>query len=632
MSVIYTPRKPDIDARMLIFPGVILTALLILFMRLWYFQVVKAPELVERAEASRSIQVTQPAPRGLIYDRHHQLIAGVKPEFVITAVPGQVKKHPEVIDRVAAILGLKPARLWTKVKEAQSHPDLFAPIYVGAAIESGIKIAETRDDLPGIGVELQPMRYYPDSKSFTHVLGYVWAPSKDDVERFKKLKKKPADYVGRAGIERAFEEMLMGQAGTDEREVDAKRRSVRSLGGSAAIPGNQLILSLDAELQKRATAYMAENHYVGAVVALDPTTGEILCLVSSPTFDQNLFTGGISDTDWKQLTGDEEKPMLDRAIHSSYGPGSTFKILTSLAAYRKGLFDTDRKFFCAGGVKVGGNFVKCLSFHGAIGYYEAMAKSCNSYFCQLGREVGPQALHDAAEEAGLGQQLGIEIGGESKGLVPSPTREFKKKHGSEGSWYAGDTLNFAIGQGFVRATPLQLANLAAMVANDGVQYKPRLLHAIRSSDGKGTEELVKPEVLHKVQASTEFWADLKKALVGVVDHGTAQKGKIPNVTFAGKTGSVEYGKDKKGKTHAVFVGFAPVEAPKIAICVLIEGVGHGGDFAAKPASDIVAAYLSEGKAKSLPAGAPSAGTSSGLEKASASPSATVALPPSPITR
>jgi len=317
MSVIYTPRKPELDGRMLIFPGVMLIALAVLFMRLWYFQVVRAPELVERADSSRSIEVTQPAPRGLIFDRNGVLIAGVKPQFVITAMPSEIKKHPEVINKVAYILSTDPQKLLVKLKDAEMHPDLFSPIYVGATEKAGIRVAETRDDLPGIGVELRPMRYYPDSKSFTHLLGYVWTPTKQDIERIKAQNRKPADYVGRAGVERAYETNLMGEPGTEEREIDAKRRSVRSMGGNAATPGDQLILSIDSELQKYATAYFADpkRNYVGAVVALDPKTGEILCLVSSPTFDQNLFVGGISDHDYEMLTNpNAQHPMIDRAI------------------------------------------------------------------------------------------------------------------------------------------------------------------------------------------------------------------------------------------------------------------------------------------------------------------------------
>jgi penicillin-binding protein 2 len=639
LSVIHTPKKPELDVRVLAFPGVMLVAMIVLFMRLWYFQVAKADELVEKADESRTVEVTQPAPRGLIYDRNGELVAGVKPEFVVTAMPSEVKKHPEVIDKVAQILGVKVLKLQAKLKEARWRPDMFSPIYVGADMKAGIRIAETRDDLPGIGVQLRPVRYYPDSMSFTHVLGWVWTPDQDDIDRIEALDRKPADYVGKTGLERKYEAVLMGEPGTEEREIDARRRSVRSLGGSAPNPGDQLILTLDSKFQKLATKYMADNKYVGAVVALVPKTGEILCLVSSPTFDQNLFTGGISTNDLQVLKDNKDKPMWDRAIKTEYAPGSTFKIVTSIAAYETNRFDPDMHFVCEGGVKVGKTgFIKCLGYHGDIGYYDAMAKSCNSFFCQLGRAVGVDALRKASEDAGLGEPQGIDIGGEHSGVVPTPEyvdKQRKHRPGRHAYWSLGDTLNFSIGQGYVSGTPLQLANLAALVANGGTIYKPHLVREIRRSDGKGTISTIEPEVYKTVPTNPsypEFWSQLQHALVGVVDHGTAQGAKIPGMTWAGKTGSAEKG-DKTAKTNALYVGYAPAEDPKIAICVVIETVGHGGEFAAPIARDLVQGYFAEGKSKPLSPVAASAGAgSNGLAKPATAASAAAALTGSPRAR
>ena len=594
MSVIHTPRKPELDLRMLAFPGVMGSLLLILFMRLWYFQVVKAPELVEKAETSRTIEVNSPAPRGLIFDRNGALVAGVKPEIVITAVPSEIKKNPWVIEKVAAILKVDRRKLDSKLREAANRPYMDSPIFVGASIQAGSIISESRDDLPGISVVMQPMRYYPDSKSFTHMLGYVWTPNDNDLKRIATLGKKPANFVGKTGIERALESDLMGDPGSEKQEIDAKRRPVRVTERNAANPGSQIVLSIDSSLQKYATQYMAEHQFVGGVVAMDPKTGEILCLVSSPTFDQNIFTGGLSENEYNAVATNKDKPMYDRAIRSAYSPGSTFKIITSIAAYENHVFSTDTQYVCEGGVKVGNAFVKCLSYHGTIGYFDAMAKSCNSYFCQLGKAAGKDHITQAALEVGLGEKEGIEIGGESRGVVPTDEWLTKNKH----RWWTGDTFNLAIGQGYISATPLQLANMAALVANNGTNYKPHLVREIKAADGKGTSVIVKPEVAHHVEASSEFWADLRKALVGVLDHGTAAYGgKIPGVTWAGKTGSVEHGKGQL--THAVFVGYAPEEDPRIAICVFIEAQGHGGDKAAPPARDIVERYLKETASKPL---------------------------------
>ena len=597
MSVIHTPRKPELDLRMLAFPSVVFLLLFILFMRLWYFQIVKAPELIEKAESSRTIEVNSPAPRGLIFDRNGSLIAGVRPAIVITAIPAEIKKNPWVIDKVAGILNVPKKKLESKLREAGSRNYMASPIYAGASIEAGTIISESRDDLPGINVVMEPMRYYPDGKSFTHVLGYVWTPNADDVDRIGEMGKKPADYVGKTGIERAYEEVLMG-------EIDAKRRPVRITERNSANPGSQLRLTIDSSLQKYATQYLASHTtwdgkqgLVGGVVALDPKTGEILCLVSSPTFDQNLFSGGISDAEYKAVIGDENKPMFDRAIHSAYSPGSVFKIITSLAAYENHVFSPDNYYFCGGGVQIGNKFFKCLGSHGSIGYTEAMAKSCNSYFYQLGRAAGVDALRKACLEVGLGDKTGIDIGGEIRGVVP--TEEWRLKHKKK--WFTGDTMNFSIGQGYISATPLQLANLVALVANRGTNYQPHLIREIRDADGKGPATTFPPKAIHHVDASSDFWDDLQRALVAVLDHGTASfAGKIPGVAWAGKTGSVEHGDVRNGKTHAVFVGYAPLNDPEIAICVLVENSGHGGDVAAPIARDIVQAYLKESDSKALP--------------------------------
>jgi penicillin-binding protein 2 len=431
------------------------------------------------------------------------------------------------------------------------------------------------------------MRTYPDSLSFTHVLGYVWTPSKTDVERVEKLGLDAAGYVGKAGLEKAYEADLMGKPGVETLEIDSRSRPLRVATRDAATPGNQLVLTLDARLQKFATRLFAERKYIGGAVALDPKTGEVLCIVSSPTFDQNLFGGGITDLEWKTLSEDPLKPMWNRALFSSYSPGSTFKIVTTIAALQSGIFDPNRTYFCAGGIRAGRRFFKCLGHHGATSFHRALAKSCNSYFYQLGRAVGVDALRKASLDVGLGQTTGLEVGGESKGIVP--TDEWIKKWSADGKWYGGDTLNYSIGQGFLSTTPIQMANVAALAANDGVNYRPHLVREVRDPRGKDVIRTITPEVLHSIQATPEFWGHVKSALVEVIENGTAGTARIPGVRWGGKTGSTEHSRGKK--THAWFTGFAPADDPKIAICVLIEEVGHGGDIAAPVAKEIVKKYL-----------------------------------------
>jgi penicillin-binding protein 2 len=586
VSVIHTPRKPELDLRTLSFPIAMLALLTVLFLRLWYFQVVKAPELVERADATRQDKVVRAAPRGLIYDRNGELIAGLKPEIVITGVYQTIAKNPWVIGRLASMLNLDEKKVKAKVETARQSPGLPVPIIVVPSETVGTQIAEAGSDLPGIGVDLEPTRYYPDGVSFAHVLGHLGLPNEKDVRRIRGLGHEPAQFVGKGGVEQAYETQLMGEAGDEVVEVDAKRRPLRILARDNAVPGKQLVLSVDAKLQRYATQMMRNAHYVGGVVAVDPKTGEVLCMVSAPTFDQNEFEGGISKEAWAKLEADPDKPMIKRPLRSSYSPGSTFKIVTSLAAEEAGKFDPNYVVDCEGGYRVGQAYFKCLGHHGDIKFKMALEKSCNTYFSDLGYRTGPEALRHACEECGLGQPTGIDIGGEAVGLVPTDGWLARhKKH-----WFGGDTVNFSIGQGYVATTPMQMCDVAEMVANSGTIYRPHLVRQIKSTP-ESQDGYVAPEVLRKANAPEEFWSTLREAMIGVVQEGTARTAQIPNVVWAGKTGSTEHGKGKK--THGWFIGFAPAENPKIAICVLVEQAGHGGDIAAPIAKQVVQTYLGE---------------------------------------
>lgn len=605
MSVIHTPPKPELEPRTLAFPITMLALLMVLFFRLWYFQVVKAPELVERADATRQDKVVRPAPRGLIFDRNGELVAGLKPQIVVTGIYDVIARNPWVEDKLATMLGTDVRRIRAKVEEARRSPGLAVPIFVGASSEAGTRIAEARSSLPGIGVDMEPTRYYPDGKSFAHIMGYVRLPNEKDIERIRALGREPAQFVGKGGIEQSYETDLMGQAGDEVVDIDAKRKPLRVVARDVPVPGHQLVLALDAKLQRYATSLMGDRHYIGGVVALEPKTGEVLCMVSAPTYDENLFQAGISKDAWDRLVKDPDFPLVSRALKASYSPGSTFKIVTSLAAEDIGKFDPHRVTYCGGGFRLGHAFFKCLGHHGDISYEQALIKSCNTYFADLGYRCGEDALRKACDQAGLGQPTGIDVAGESIGVVP--TAKWVKKHRKDGRWYGGDTVNFSIGQGDVRATPLQMCDVAAMVANRGTIYRPHVVRQIKSASDPGAGK-IQPEVLRQVDAAPEFWDTVHQAMVGVIETGTARTAIIPGVTWAGKTGSTEHGKGKK--THAWFIGFAPADDPKIAICVLVENTGHGGDFAAPIARDIVQSYLREISAKTASSSRPSVSISS----------------------
>jgi len=614
MSVIHTPRKPDIDARVLLFPAALVALLGVIFFRLWYFQVVQAAALSEQAAAINTTRIPELAPRGLIYDRNGVLLAGVKPEWVVTAVPRTVDKHPEVLAKLAKVIGADPAKLKSKMEKGRYKATLPTPIFIGASTPAASLLAERSDEFPGIDVRSQPMRYYPDSKSFSHLMGYVWIPSQSDVDRIKAFGKIPADYVGRGGLEASYEKNLMGVPGVTRMEVDAKRRPTRVIGRDSAIPGDQLVLGIDKNLQHEAMAGLEGRR--GAVVALDPNTGEILCMASSPTFDLKLFKTGIGQSDFDMLQSHPGNPFLNRPISVKFAPGSTFKIVTAIAAMQSGYFDANRPEYCRGGIQLGNRFIKCLGQHGSVTFHRAMAKSCNAYFMSLALKSKREGMLKAAQDVGIYQRTGIDIPSERRGDLA--TENYMAKYYPKYSWPLADTAYLGIGQGILAVTPIQMANVIALVANDGLNYKPHIVRATRNPADPTKVAPVKSEQLHRIEATPQFWSTMKGALVDVIEAGTAGSARIPGIRWGGKTGSAE---EKKGNlTHSWFVGFAPYDNPKIAICVFVEQGGHGGSVAAPIAKRIVQRYLVPPK------------EAAARSKSDTAPTTSVAADSSPIAR
>lgn len=593
MSVIHAPNKSDPTARMWVFPVALFGSLTIIFLRLWYYQVVSTDELTEQANVSREDEIPKLAPRGLIYDRQGKLLAGIQSKYVLTGVPSILNKDNQPLLKVAQWMNADPALLQKRLSEGRYKPYLPTVLAVGVPVEVASRVAEDQADLPGIAVEQQPMRTYGDTTSLSHVLGYVGKPSKRDIERLENDVDDIPVYVGKDGIERQYDLDLMGTAGSEKVEVDAKRRPLRLAGRDAAQPGQKLYLSLDMELQK--VALQALSGRRGAVVALDPTNGEVLCMVSSPTFDTTLFLNGIKQEELNALSDElNGKPLFNRAMRGAYAPGSTFKIVTSIAAAKKGIWDPNHAFYCPGYVEVGNRKVKCLGFHSSITYENAFTKSCNAYFGQLGLKVGADTLRQTALDLGFYAKTGIDLPGEGRGVVP--TDEFIQRKNKRRKFFQGDLVNLSIGQGELAVTPLQMASLVSLVANEGVCYRPHLLRATQEAGTSQTQKQP-PEVLHKIDLTPDFWAGLKRAMVDVVDHGTATRARIEGIAWGGKTGTAEFwsrpakGMPKVLKTHSWYVGVAPMDQPKIAIAVVAEESGHGGDVAAPIASNVVRTYL-----------------------------------------
>jgi len=573
------------DARVLLFPASIFLLLTVLFLRLWYFQVVQSEALAQEGTKINTTSFPDIAPRGLIYDRNGVLLAGVKPEWVVTAVPRQVLKNPEVLEKLAPLIGADPKKLLEKTNDGIWKPWVPTPIHIGASTHAASLIAERHDEFPGIDVRSQPMRYYSDNKSFSHLMGYVWTPSPPDVERIKGFGREPADYVGKGGIESYYEEQLMGTPGRTRMEVDSRRRPTKVVGRDSPIPGDQVILGIDKNLQQLAMQLLQGKR--GAVVALDPSSGEVLCMASAPSFDLRAFKNGISNSQFDAIQFDPGNPFLNRPIAVKFAPGSTFKIVTTIAAMQTGYFNASRPEYCRGGIQLGNRFIRCLGHHGSVTFPRAMAKSCNAYFMSLALHSKREGMIKASLDVGIYEKTGVDLPYERRGDLA--TEAYMKAYYSNYRWPLADTAFLGIGQGILAVTPIQMANVVALVANNGVNYKPHLGRAIRNPLDPSKVTKIKPEVLHQIEGSPEFWNTLRSALVDVIEAGTAGSARIPAIRWGGKTGSAE---EKKGNlTHSWFVGFAPYDKPKIAICVFIERGGHGGSVAAPIAKQIVERYL-----------------------------------------
>jgi penicillin-binding protein 2 len=437
-------------------------------------------------------------------------------------------------------------------------------------------------ELPGIIVLEEPVRVYPHRTLAAHVLGHVGAVTDEELESRPDLQL--FDWTGKMGIERVYDRYLQGEHGREVMEVDALGAPIRRLRREPARAGQTLVLTLDARLQ--AVAERALQGKRGAVVALDPKTGEVLALASSPSFDPNWFSTGIKPERWRWLISHPAHPLQNRAIATTHPPGSTFKIVTAVAALMFGKVTPSTRIPCGGGRVVGRRFFRCWRRHATLDLEHAIGQSCDSYFYTLGLAVGPDRLAQVARLMGLGEKTGIDLPGESSGVIPTPAW---KRHRYRERWYGGDTANMAIGQGYVAVTPLQMALVACAVANKGVVMRPHLLKERRDAQGRVIAKTT-PKVLHRLPAPPSVWETVKRGMLAAVysPGGTAGRLRDLPIQVAGKTGSSEH--RKGAKTHAWFIAFAPADRPQIALCVMVEESGHGGEVAVPIAKEILAAF------------------------------------------
>jgi penicillin-binding protein 2 len=534
------------------------------------------------------------APRGAIYDRHGELLADSGPAFTILFVPFPAESAHRTaetrtaawVERVAALADVDTALVRRRVAQANANGQSAvlrrnAPFRVLAAVE------EVRGELPGLEVQVEPIRRYPHGSLAAHLLGYAAEINDRELEERAAQGYRPGDLIGRTGVERAYESILRGADGAEFVVVNAMGRRVSTLTEGPPrppVPGHDLTLTIDLGVQQALEQAMADVER-GAAVAIDPRDGGILGLVSRPAFDPNEFSIGLTRERWAELSRGGSNPLLNRAIQGVYPPGSTFKIVTMAAALREGVARPGTRLApCAGHYVFGGRSFGCWKRegHGSLDFIGALQHSCDVYFYQIGIRLGLDRLEQTARAFGLGARTGVDLPQEGRGLIPDAA--YYDKRWGRGGWRKGLLLNLAIGQGELLLTPLQLALMVAEVANGGQPIRPHLVATVRGTRDFHAD---RPEgAAMKAPAGT--WEALRTALEDVVDSGTGTAAKLPGVRVAGKTGTAQ---NPHGKDHALFVCYAPADDPRIALAVVVENSGHGGSVAAPRAGRALASVL-----------------------------------------
>ncbi|MCE7917237.1 MAG: penicillin-binding protein 2 [Nitrosomonas sp. PRO5] len=576
----------------------------ILLGRFFYLQVMQAEHYTTLAEANRiAIQPLVPN-RGLIFDRNGEILAQNYTAYTLEIIPDQVKDLESAIHELATVIEITPEdrRRFNKLKR-ESTRFKSLPIRSRLTDIEVARFAENQYRFPGMDIKAHPLRHYPQGELVSHVIGYIGRINDKDLEQLeadKRLKNyHGSTHIGRIGIEKSYESALHGQTGFEQVETDAVGRPVRTLSREAPVAGDDLTLSLDIGLQQAAIDAFGE--YRGALIALDPSNGEILAFVSKPGFDPNLFVDGIDHANWRLLNESIDRPLNNRALHGVYPPGSTFKPFMALAGLELGKRSVRYGFSDPGYFSLPGSSHRFRDWkpggHGWVDLHKSLVISCDTYYYTLAHDLGITNIHNFIGQFGFGKETGIDIPGEVSGLLPSP--EWKKKRFNQ-NWLPGDTISVGIGQGFNLATPLQLAYATMLLANDGKAYRPHFVKQQVDHHKNLVEDDFVTEMF-RLNLKPEYLDHIKRALVDVTRPGgtAARAGVNAAYTFAGKTGTSQVINIKQGerynanrinerhRDHALFIAFAPAEDPKIVLTVLVENSGSGGSTAAPIARKVL---------------------------------------------
>ena len=586
---------------------IFLFAFSVLIIRLGYLQIIKGEAYSKKSE-NNSVRFRQIKPlRGLIMDRNRIVLVDNRPSFDVLYMPKRNKGNESSVERLKDLYKSKSLDLSSDLSIVRNaNPRLPVRLEKNVGMEK-VAIVETNVlNLPGIYIDVSPVRLYLDGEMLAPVIGYTGEVSEEDL---KKLSEKYAygDILGKHGLENYFDAYIRGRRGAELVEVNVHGKEIKNLGKIDPVSGYNIILTIDADLQK--AAWEAFEGRPGSAVVLDTRDGSVLAMVSSPSFDPNLFDSGISNEQWSKLQTNPWAPLTNKAISGQYPPGSTYKLIVAAAALEEGVITPETRIFCDGSFTLGNRTYRCWKKggHGSVNLHQAIVGSCDVYFYTVGKMLGVDKIAEYAKRFGLGELAGIDLPNEKKGLVP--TKEWKLKRKKQ-AWQMGETISISIGQGFNLVTALQLANAFGTFANGGTLWRPYLVKYIESPDGKVYKEF-HPQKKQDLKLSPQTIEILNNALWGVVNEsgGTGQAAKIYGMDVCGKTGTSqviglpENEKMRRAKTigafhkdHALFASYAPAKKPEVAVAVILENAGGGGAVAAPVARKILSAYF-EGKKK-----------------------------------
>lgn len=588
----------EIQNRLIFVKVGFLMLLVLLGLRLWQLQVRDGLYYQELARDNRTRSIVLEPARGLLYDRNGELLANNIPSFQLYISLEDVKDREALIARLPQYVEIDEQEISAKLSKKSRRGRV--KIKAGITLKEAALIESHRLELPGVVIQPEYQRHYPLETYASHVLGYVGEISESQLKDPEFSDLQPGRIIGQYGVERIFDEYLLGETGEEVIEVDALGYPKRSLSVRRPLAGDDLYLTLDIRLQQLAEDLLGEE--AGAIVALDPWNGDVLALASKPGFNPNDLSGGISPKDWQRFLQDTRHPLTNRAIQGQYPPGSVFKIVMAAALLDTQTLKAEDSIPCHGTFPFGKRVFRDWKAggHGPVDLTKAIAESCDVYFYKAGNQMGIEPIATYARQFGLGEKTGIALPSERSGLVPSS--EWKRKVKGE-PWYPGETISISIGQGFLTVTPIQMAKVASIVATNGRVVQPRLFKASRLRLTGNLKE--KPPLpTRQLAISPGTFAHIKEGLKAVVTNGTAQRAKSELVSIAGKTGTAQVvalkpdgDKDKNKemqkefRDHAWFVAFAPIEHPKIAVAVLVEHMGHGGSASAPLAKTLIEAYM-----------------------------------------